>query len=89
MLPFAGMLIGFSAMLDLGENFQVYKDEIVVTDCRIAFGETKSDDTVAVIGTIKNMSKVPWEDVNFHADFLTLPASAWMWGSVKNIPTVC
>jgi hypothetical protein len=68
-LPIVAMLIGFSAIFSTGENFESYKDQIVVTDSQIAFGDTKSGATVAVIGTIKNTSKIPWKDIYFHVDF--------------------
>jgi hypothetical protein len=69
MLPLTAMLIVASTFLDTGENFETYKDQIVVADSQIAFGDTKSGATVAVIGTIKNTSKVPWKDIYFHVDF--------------------
>lgn len=63
------MMILSATFLDTGENYAPYKDQIVISDCQIAFGDTKSAATVAVIGTIKNTSKVSWKDIKFHVDF--------------------
>jgi hypothetical protein len=68
-VPIVVMLIVVSTVFDTGENFESYKDQIVVTDSRIVFGDTKSARTVAVIGTIKNTSNIPWKDIYFHVDF--------------------
>ncbi|MGO8699044.1 MAG: FxLYD domain-containing protein [Limisphaerales bacterium] len=68
-LPLIGMSVVFSIFFYPGENYATYKDQIVVNDCRIALGDTKSAATVAVIGTIKNNSKVSWKDIKFHVDF--------------------
>ena len=42
----------------------------IVADSQIAFGDTKSGATVAVVGTITNASRVSWRDIQFHVDFL-------------------
>ena len=68
-LPLVAMMIVFSTFFDPGENYATYKDQIVISDCQIAFGNTKSAATAAVIGTIKNTSKVSWKDIKFHVDF--------------------
>ena len=69
-LPIAAMLIAFAIIFDKGENYETYKDQIVISDSEIAFGDTKSGATVAVIGTIKNTSQVSWMEIQFHVDFL-------------------
>lgn len=69
-LPFATLLIGFAIIFDRGENYESYKDQIHVGGSQIAFGDTKSGATVAVIGTISNASRVSWKDIQFHVDFL-------------------
>ena len=69
-LPLAAMLTAFAMIFDTGENYETYKNQIIIADTRIAFGDTKSSATVAVIGTIKNTSQVSWKDITFHADFL-------------------
>jgi len=69
-LPLAAMLISFTMIFDTGENYETYKDQIVIADSQIALGDTKSSATVAVIGTIKNISRVSWKDIQFHVDFL-------------------
>ena len=63
------MLVVFSTIFDQSENYQRYKDQIQIADTEIALGDTKSSATVAVIGTIKNTSPVPWKEIRFHADF--------------------
>lgn len=69
-LPLAVMLVVFATIFDQGEDYQSYKDQIEITDSEISFGDTKSGATVAVIGTIKNTSPVPWKEIQFHVDFL-------------------
>jgi hypothetical protein len=68
-LPLGAILIAFATVFDTGENYESYKDQIVITDSQMAFGDTKSAPTVAVLGTIKNTSPVPWKDILFHSDF--------------------
>jgi hypothetical protein len=68
-LPMVFMLIVISNIFERGENYEVYKDQISVSDNKIFFGDSKSGATVAVIGTIKNTSKVSWKEVKFHVDF--------------------
>ena len=68
-LPIVAILIFFHTILDPGENFETYKDQIAITDRQITFGDTKSGGTVAIIGTIKNTSPIPWKEIHFHADF--------------------
>ena len=69
-LPMAAMLIVFATIFDRGENYEGYKNQIVIQDSQVFLGDTKSGATVAVLGTIKNMSPVPWKEIQFHADFL-------------------
>jgi hypothetical protein len=68
-LPIAGILIFFATVFDAGENYESYKDQIIITNSELAFGDTKSSATVAVMGTIKNTSPVPWKEIQFHVDF--------------------
>lgn len=70
LLPIAAMLIVFATIFDTGENYETYKDQIEVSDSQIAFGDAKSGATVAVIGTIKNRSRVSWKEIQFHVEFL-------------------
>ena len=63
------VLIVFSYIFDMGENYETYKNQILISDSQIVFGDTKSGATVAVIGTIKNSSKVSWKEIQFHVDF--------------------
>lgn len=69
-VPFGAMLFVYARIFDAGEDYQTYKDQVVITESRIAFGETKSGATVAVIGTMKNASPVSWKEIQFHVDFL-------------------
>jgi hypothetical protein len=69
-LTLGAILLLFANIFDRGENYETYKDQIVVSDSRIAFGDTKSGETVAVIGTITNASRVSWRELQFHVDFL-------------------
>jgi len=88
-IPLAAMLVVFATIFDTGDNFETYKDQIVITDSQIALGDTKSGATVAVIGTIKNTSRVSWKEIQFHVDFWTPQASEWMSESAKTTVFVC
>jgi hypothetical protein len=68
-VPLGAMAFLFSILFDTGENYETYKDQVVITDSQIAFGDTKSGATIAVMGTIKNTSPVSWKEIQFHADF--------------------
>jgi hypothetical protein len=68
-IPMAISLIIFATMFDPGEEFAPYSNQIAVTNTHIAFGETKSGATIAVLGEIRNDSPVPWNDINLHAHF--------------------
>jgi hypothetical protein len=69
LLPIAVMLFVFANIFDTGESYESYKDQIVITESQLAFGDTKSGATVAVMGTIQNTSPVPWKEIQFHVDF--------------------
>jgi hypothetical protein len=64
------MLFVFASIFDTGENCEIYKDQIRIRDSQVAFGDSKSGATVAVIGTITNASRVSWTRIQFHVDFL-------------------
>ena len=78
-IPVVAMLIVLAGIFDRGEDYATYKDQIQITDSRIAFGDTKSGATVAVIGTITNRSRVSWKEIKFHVDFLD---AAGKWADV-------
>src|SRR5688572_17409588 len=69
-LPMFVFLIVFARLFDSGEQYEDYKDQIVITESQIAFGEFNSGETVGVIGVITNSSAVPWKDILFHVDFM-------------------
>lgn len=70
---FAGLFLfstTISTIFDQGEPYENFRDQIVITESQIAFGETSSGATVAVMGTLQNTSPVSWKDIQFHIDFL-------------------
>jgi hypothetical protein len=56
-------------LFDKGENYETYQHQISISDSQLVFGDTKSGATVAIMGTIKNTSPIPWKDIQFHAVF--------------------
>ena len=56
-------------LLDQGEDFQRYADEITVSDTAMKFGEINGVQTVAVVGRMKNGSSLDWKEVHFHVEF--------------------
>jgi hypothetical protein len=69
LIPIGIMLAAFASILDRGERYEVFKDQVVVESSQMVFGDKKSGPTVVVMGTIKNSSPVAWKDIRFHADF--------------------
>lgn len=69
-IPFLAAMIALYILLAPFGNFETYRNQIEVTESRIAFGELNSRPTVAVIGTIRNTSLISWKDVYLHVDFL-------------------
>jgi hypothetical protein len=69
-IPMVSMLVAFSAIFDKGAEYEAYRNQIVITDSQLVFGETKSGKTVDVIGTIQNTSPISWKEIQFHVDFL-------------------
>ena len=68
-IPLVAFLVFFATVFDSGEDFQTYQSQIQVTDSELAFGDTKSGGTIAVMGTVTNTSPVPWKEIQFHVDF--------------------
>jgi hypothetical protein len=58
-----------SKIFDKGEDFTPYRNQITISDSELKFGEKKSGETVAVIGTMSNKSSVPWKDVQIEVRF--------------------
>ena len=69
MLPMLAFSMFIAHLLDRGESYEDYKDQIVITESQAAFGESRSGATAGVIGTIKNNSAVPWKDIQFQVEF--------------------
>jgi hypothetical protein len=74
LIPFA--LIIFASVYFLGrvfrhgENFDDYKSQVRVEDSRMEFGQnSKGEETVAVVGTIRNDSPIPWKDVEVEIQY--------------------
>ena len=70
LIPVLAMFVIIESTFNIGENYEHYRDQIAVVDSQVAFGDTRSGSTVAVIGTITNRSQVSWKEVQFHVDFL-------------------
>src|SRR5687768_18087532 len=58
-----------AALFDRGEEFQNFAGQVKVTDSKIVFGDRKEGPVVAVLGTMKNDSEIPWNEVRFQVDF--------------------
>ena len=68
-LPVMGLFIFMESVFDRGELYEEFKNQVVITESHLTYGETRTGDTIAVLGTIKNASSVPWESIRFHVDF--------------------
>lgn len=73
LLPMLMLFAFFTWWIDVefnkGEDYQRYSGQVQITESKIAFGEATNGATVAVIGTIKNNSPIPWKDILFQVDF--------------------
>lgn len=63
------MLLSFEKLFDQGRDFQVYRNQVTITESNLAFGDTKSGETVAVLGMMKNSGPVGWKDVLLQVEF--------------------
>ena len=68
-IAYVGIAFMFENMFDKGEDFTPFRNQITITKSELKFGEKKSGDTVAVIGTMANSSPVPWKDVQIEVRF--------------------
>jgi hypothetical protein len=58
-----------NSILDPGEDFQQYSDQIKVVDSDVRFGQCGGGPTVAVVGQMTNQSDVDWRDLDFQVEF--------------------
>ncbi len=63
---FAVKCLGFSAARDFAD----YKDQLVVSESRMVFGEDEWGPTCSVVGQVRNNSRFTWEHVEIDAMFL-------------------
>src|SRR5262245_2814548 len=63
------MWIFFATLLSSGEDYEEYRDQIIITESQAVFGEAKGGGTAGVVGIIRNNSPVPWKDIRFHVEF--------------------
>jgi hypothetical protein len=56
-------------LLDRGEDFQRYADQISVHDVRIEFGQVEGAPTVVLLGRLKNDSDIGWRNVKLLGEF--------------------
>jgi hypothetical protein len=68
-LPLVATAVFVDRIFNRGEDYEEFKDQIVITASHAAFGDTKNGPTVGVVGMIKNNSSVPWKDIRFHVEF--------------------
>jgi len=69
LIAFVALGVMFQGMLDRGEDFQQYADQIKVVSSAVEFGQRDSGPTVAVIGRMRNESSVDWKEVTFQVEF--------------------
>lgn len=63
------LMIGFQQIFDTGKDYQMYAGQVKITESKMAFGEEKGGNIVAVMGTIMNNSPIPWKDIRFQVEF--------------------
>ncbi len=63
------IMLFFTNLNYMGEDFQNYSDQLQISESSMVFGDDQSGGTVAVIGVIRNNSPIPWKDIRFHVEF--------------------
>lgn len=66
--------VHLSRVFDRGEPFEQYRSRVMVVESEMTFGERsfiagEMNPVVAVIGTIRNDSDIPWKNVAFAVEF--------------------
>ena len=70
LLLLAGSIYFLGKVFNRGESFELYKDQVRVEDSRMEFGQnSKGEDTVVVVGTIRNDSSIPWKDLQVEIQY--------------------
>ncbi len=74
--PVAGVIIAilvvlflFNKILKPGEDFIIYKNQILITHSELEFGKNDCGTTLVVLGKIKNNSELSWENPQFEVKF--------------------
>jgi hypothetical protein len=68
-IPLIAMWYAMKNTFDKGEDFTPYRNQITISGSELKFGEKKTGETIAVIGTMSNKSSVPWKDVQIEVRF--------------------
>ncbi len=74
LIPYAFLMYIFTTnMMDTGEDFTPYRDQITIISSELKFGEKKVcetvAETVAVVGTMSNGSSIPWKEIQIEVRF--------------------
>lgn len=69
-LPMLVMLLSLANTMDRGESYEAETGGVRVVESQCVLGSLRSSPTVAVIGTLTNASRVSWDEIRFHVDFL-------------------
>lgn len=88
-LPIAAMLIAFDNFFDKGENYEGFKDQISITDSKIAFGEMKSGPSVAVMVRSGIGVRFPGRTFTSMLIFWMRQGSEWMSERWRNTTFKC
>jgi hypothetical protein len=64
---FTGLM--FKRILDQGEDFTPYRNQIAISESELKFGHTARGPTVVVMGKMTNNSSLSWKDVNLEVRF--------------------
>ena len=69
LIPYIIIWYMFVSMFDKGKDFTPYRNQITISNSEIRFGEKKSGETIAVVGTMSNSSSIPWKDIQIEVRF--------------------
>lgn len=72
-IPFVAVFIfmgtTFKDMVDKGEDFTPYRNQIAISEPELKFGETSCGPTVVAMGIMTNKSSLSWKDVQLEVRF--------------------
>ena len=69
MLPVIILFSFIPIVFDQGKDFEEFRSQVHISHSELQFGDLHNAPTVAVIGTLKNDSKISWKDLTLEVKY--------------------